>query len=79
VVQDAIAVIQEPTMNVHVFPVIELNAPPNIPEAVESDDIILLQPPPTVELLPDAVLQKPPLTVEVLPDAILQKPPLTVE
>jgi hypothetical protein len=56
VVQDAIAVIQEPIMNVHVSPVIELDIPPNIPEAVEPDDMILLQPPPTVDLLPDAAL-----------------------
>jgi hypothetical protein len=41
VVQDAIAVIQEPTMNVHVFPGIELHTPPNIPDAVEPDDMIL--------------------------------------
>lgn len=43
------AVIHVPTMNVHVSPVIELNTPPNIPEAVEPDDIILQKPPPNVE------------------------------
>jgi len=57
VVQLAIAVIHEPTINEHVFPVIELDTPPNIPEAVEPDDIVLLKPPLTVERRPDAVLQ----------------------
>jgi len=64
VANDLLAVIFDPSMNVQVFPVIKLHSPPNIPEDVDPDDIVLQKPPPMIERQPDAVFSAPPLIIE---------------